>query len=260
MVISPNLPYTLSMKKLLSIFLLIFLATSRISASETQTLGGIFLEVFLDIMEEFWIESHIHADYDVAPYATRNYYVGYKESTDKADKFYRFQFETGNFYFPYSQSIGNESRIEGIAWKFFGPVFEHVIYTDAREVFRKGRFPIDGNLRLGLTWNIINFNIINLAYNLQWTFWYGSRIMNGLCEGLILRSYPIKPLLIEYRANWQHIFTDGYDSSSHMFESHLEVGFMVGKHEELFGAWKYFKNGYTGSRLHGFSTGVRLHL
>ena len=260
MVISDNLPYTLSMKRILSLFLLLLLATSHISASEDQSLGGILIEAFIDVMEQFWIDSHIHADFDEAPYATRKYYIGYNENPGADEKFYRFQFETGFFYFPYSQSLGNESRIEGIVWKFFGPVFEHVIYTDAGQAFRRGRIPVDGNLRLGLTWNIINFNIINLAYNLQWTFWYGSRVLHGLCEGLILRSYPIKPLLIEYRANWQHIFTDGYDNGSHMFESHLEVGFMVGKREELFGAWKYFKNGYTGSRLHGFSTGVRFHL
>lgn len=237
------------MKKYLA-FILIFTAIiSQSPAKQRETPGSIILDIFLDIFDELWIFTHVNAEYDTAPYANRKDYIIYTQNTAAASKFYRFQFENGFFYFPGYNTVGNETRIEGIAYKFFGPVIENIVLPD-----------LTGNVRVGLTLNIINFNLLNLAFILEWTHWYGPKNLDGLCEGIIIRSYPVKPLIIEYRGNWQSIFNDGYSTNECIFESHLETGFMVGRHEEIYLAWKYFNNGYKNVTRHGISTGFKYHL
>ena len=234
---------------------------SRKNRDDDTTIGSIFFDILFEIFDQIWIFSHINADYDYAPYASRDSYIDFKSDEDDVDKFYRYTFETGLFFFPQDLTIGNESRIEGITYKFFGPVFENTIFTDLRTISNASRPWLQGNLRLGGQLNLVNFNVINIAFNLQWTHWYGLANIDGMCLGFTLRSYPIEPLLIEWRVNWQdYISVEKCNDFSAYFESHLELGFMTGKVSEVYAAWKYINDRYYGIRKNGFATGVKIHL
>ena len=95
---------------------------------EPSTFTQILFEILFEICDQIWIFSHMNADYDIAPFATRSNYIDFKAEEWQTEKFYRYTFETGAFFFPKDLTIGNESRIEGITYKFFGPVFENTVF------------------------------------------------------------------------------------------------------------------------------------
>ena len=233
--------------------------SSKSDDNENTTLAGIFFEILFEISNQIWIFSHMNADYDIAPYANRPKYIDFKAEEWETEKFYRYTFETGVFFFPQDLTIGNESRIEGITYKFFGPVFENTIFTSFKPV-AENNYWLEGNLRLGGAINLVNFNVFNAALHLQWSHWYGLKTIDGLNIGFILRSYPIKPVLLEWRVNWQAFLTEeNYSDFSAYFESNLELGIMTGKRTELYAAWKYVNDRYNDIIKNGASTGVKLH-
>ncbi len=227
---------------------------------DDSTFTQILFEIIFDICDQIWIFSHMNADYDIAPFATRSSYIDFKEESWQTEKFYRYTFETGAFFFPKDLTVGNESRIEGITYKFFGPVFENTVFTSLKPAANK-KFWLEGNLRLGGQINLVNFNFINIALNMQWTHWYGSKTIDGMCMGFTFRSYPAKPVLLEWRTNWQaYISEDEYNDFSTYYESHLELGIMTSKQTEVYGAWKYVNDRYNDIIKNGVATGVKLHL
>ena len=235
-------------------------STSNNSKDENNTLAGIFFEILFDICDQIWIFSHMNADYDIAPYATRPKYIDYKAEEWQTEKFYRYTLETGTFFFPQDLTIGNESRIEGITYKFFGPVFENTLYTSFISMSENTNFWLIGNLKLGGAINLVNFNYFNVAFNMQWSHWYGQKTIDGMNLGFIIRSYPIKPVLLEWRVNWQSFMTEeNYNDFSAYFESHLELGIMVDKRIEIYAAWKYVNDRFNENIKNGISTGMKLH-
>ena len=225
-----------------------------------STFTQILFEIIFDICDQIWIFSHMNADYDIAPFATRSSYIDFKEESWQTEKFYRYTFETGAFFFPKDLTVGNESRIEGITYKFFGPVFENTVFTSLKPAANK-KFWLEGNLRLGGQLNLLNFNMLNIALNMQWTHWYGSKTIDGMCMGFTFRSYPVKPVLLEWRTNWQaYISEDEYNDFSTYYESHLELGIMTSKQTEVYGAWKYVNDRYNDIIKNGVAAGVKLHL
>lgn len=227
---------------------------------DDSTFTQILFEIIFDICDQIWIFSHINADYDIAPYANRSSYIDFKAEEWQAEKFFRYTFETGAFFFPKDLTVGNESRIEGITYKFFGPVFENTVFTNLKLSSNKKSW-LEGNLRLGGQLNLLNFNMLNIALNMQWTHWYGSKTIDGMCIGFTFRSYPAKPVLLEWRTNWQaYISEDEYNDFSTYYESHLELGIMTSKQTEVYGAWKYVNDRYNDKIKNGVATGVKLHL
>ena len=222
-------------------------------------------------LELLWLESHMNCSFDEYPYANGNKYIIHQDflstteddyfNMDFDDKFYRFTFETGIFSLPELNYFGSETRIEGYIYKFFGPVFENLIFTKGSFFDGSSNDNLIGNLRLGGTFNLVNFNPINIAINVQWTHWYGAATNNGVTFGIIARSYPVKPLMLEWRGNWQILDKTNYNSDSDpcIFESHLEAGIMSGR-IEIFAAWKYIYDGYKEINTHGASLGVKLHI
>ena len=225
-----------------------------------SSFASIIFDIIFEICDQIWIFSHINADYDIAPYANRSSYIDFKAEEWQAEKFFRYTFETGAFFFPKELTVGNESRIEGITYKFFGPVFENTVFTSLKPAANK-KFWLEGNLRLGGQLNLLNFNMLNIALNMQWTHWYGSKTIDGMCMGFTFRSYPAKPVLLEWRTNWQaYISEDEYNDFSTYYESHLELGIMISKQTEVYGAWKYVIDRYNDIIKNGVAAGVKLHL
>lgn len=184
------------------------------------------------------------------------------------EQFYRFALETGFFYFPLDNIYGNETRFEGYFYKFFGPVFEHSLFGKnnafAADTFTSfGGLNHDaaaGNLKFGGQISLIHSNFFDASCHFQWAYWYGNfrnqNDLHGFNFGLILRSYPVKPVLIEWRFNWQS-FGDYYSS---VYDSHLELGFMLNSPLEIYAAWKYRSDSvFLNSDAHGFAAGIKYH-
>ena len=88
-------------------------------------------------------------------------------------------------------------------------------------------------------------------------FFGGEGERNGLVLGFIVRSYPVKPILLEWRGAW-------IIHNTVMFESHLELGGMVWGPVEIFAAWDfrgyYKRSGKSISESkNGFDVGLRYH-
>ena len=247
-------------------------AMTHANSSASSLCADIFLDFFTDIccsfMELIWIDNHFDMEFDDYPYANSNEYIinyGVLSESEpvpvvSSGKFYRFTFETGAFFFPANSLIGNETRAEGYIYKFFGPVFENIVYTDIKSIGSQNA-PATGNLKLGGTFNLLNLNPINIAMNCQWSYWYGQEKANGIVLGLIVRSYPVKPFMLEWRGNMQLLDTtnNSDQSDSWIFESHLETGVMTGRLES-YGAWKYIYDRYYNRNLHAVCVGVKLHI
>ena len=175
-------------------------------------------------------------------------------SEEKAkEQFYRFSLGTGFFYYPSTKLFGNENRFEGYIWKFFGPVFESTSF--AQDCFGSEAFSFSGNLKLGGQISIIHSNYFDLSNFLQWSYIYGNSIKaSGICFGFILRSYPVNPILLEWRVSVQNFFV----TEETILESHLELGIELSSPVELYVNYRYYNDCiFTNSTSNGFSCGVK---
>jgi len=254
------------------------LITNYSSSSDTAT------DLLSDIFSLLWLINNITVTFDTYPYANGKYlnFSGFSLSSndtlsDSAMQDWRFEIETNAFVFP-KKVWGNESRLEGILWKFIGPVFENTIYWPIGDWDDNNDFkdhpselpPLDvaqdfintdrnyaGNVRLGGQLSLWYSNPLSLAFFLQWSNWYGAMDCNGVVLGLIAKSYPVDPILIEWRGTIQSL-SDKYKVED-IFESHLEVGAMVAPRIEIYGAWKYTHNPLLNIKGHGAAAGAKIH-
>lgn len=220
-------------------------------------------DFFGDIFAILWLADNLGVTFDDYPYSDGRYLnfftpnvfsfgeEFYFDDSDESGNFenpefenppkknkeqsYRFALETGIFYFPGQNVFGNESRFEGYIWKFFGPVFENTLYAN-KDSFSDFSENFCGNLRLGGQLSLIHSNFFDTSFFMQWTYWYGKNIdLSGFNFGFIVRSYPMKPALFEWRCNFQCFdYTD-----SIIFDSHLELGIELNSPLEVYVAWKY---------------------
>jgi hypothetical protein len=229
----------------------------------STSMASLFWDLIFDGLSALWWINNIVLNFDSYPYAHGKYLIfPYSDSSAApafddsvsslySGKFYRFALDTSFLCFP-GENAGNITRFEGLIWKFFGPVVE--LYSE---------FPEEGekqmNLRLGGQFALIQTNPASVFFNIQWShdFFGGEGERNGLVLGFIVRSYPVKPVLLEWRGAW-------IIHNTVMFESHLELGGMVWGPVEIFAAWDfrgyYKRSGKSISESkNGFDVGLRYH-
>ncbi len=238
----------------------------EIQLCSSSSSGNLFVDLFTEIIIELWIMNNFLVNYDDYPYAGEKY-LCFDETDPNVYEanWYRFAADTSVYCYP-GLYAGTEVRFEGLIWKFFGPILEldfsnMVDMNPSGGSFFKFQNP-DFGLQLGLQMSIFQSNPLSLFWTIGWsmlkTSTYDVRY-NGLFLQLIARSYPVKPLLIE----WRGTLIDMSDPSDHdfmMFESHLEVGMMVAGPLEVFAAWRYLSSQNLRYIGHGFDLGVRYHL
>ena len=251
----------------------------RLSTSSDTSGGDILSELF----SLLWLINNLTVSFDAYPYANGRYLsfegfslYGSDKTGDSAQQDWRFEIESNAFVFP-KKVWGVESRLEGILWKFIGPVFENTIYYPigdwednndfeahpdalpppevAMEIFDPDR-KYAGNVRLGGQLSLWYTNPLSLAVFLQWSKWYGAIDCSGMELGLIAKSYPFDPILVEWRGSIQTL-KDRYDIDA-IYESHLEVGAMVAPRVEAYGAWKYTHNPLLNVKGHGAAIGAKI--
>lgn len=224
-----------------------------------------FFELFIDLFFFLSVENNLLATFDYYPYATSNYYVQFLayQPEEYPMRWMRFNIDAGATYHPGSLLIEPNLRFEGYLFKFFGPIFENNNYID----FQNFNF-YSGNFKLGLEYAILQTFIMSLSFSLQWNHYYGGTDLsplNGLTYGIHLKSYPIKPLVLDY-----HFYiTDFFDQRRHesapvcdtefVFESILEAGVMLGGPVELYGNWKYIRDGLRQEIGHNFGLGLKYY-
>lgn len=281
------------MKKLISAFFLSILLASVCSAQTfspdvmdrgpakfvesveiqtTSSLGDLLAEVFIDM----WFVNTVLVTFDDYPYANGSYirlgsmmptdtdiFSEYDdESKPKVNQYYRFAVDTSFFFLP-GLMVGNETRFEGMLWKFFGPIFQIDTFTTTDSFSGNREFKsLDTNLQLGLELSIVQTN----PFALYWAFcWQRIQyrdlpVSSGISLQLIARSYPASPVLIEWRGTIAFMMLNGKPYSPKFnWESHLEIGMMMRGPLEVFAAWRYFAYEDLGAPANGVEIGVRYH-
>lgn len=230
------------------------------SSSSGGTAEDTIVDLIVEILGYLWGYNNLGVTYDAYPYATSPRYMCFEATAGYfdpsfPDHFWRFGLDTSYFY-DIGLWMGNSVRLEGFLWKFFGPIVELNTYfnTDEENPFLANS-GYKGNIRVGGTFSLIQTNPVSALFYMQWNHYINIPIENSLDVGFIIRSYPFKPVLIEWRVNWQ--FPKEFEKS--LFESHLEVGAMVTGPLEVFAAWNFKNYPAFNYKGHGFETGVRVH-
>lgn len=164
--------------------------------------------------------------------------------------------------------IGNETQFEGFFFSYIGPFLENLALYD----FNKGSQDFDSkgfrdNIKLGGQISVLQSNILSASFVAQASAWYGNGLPESKCEnfmgwgcnlGGFFRSYPIKPLVLEYKFGWQ-LYSHGF----RVFESDLHLGVML-KRFEIFASWKVLDFSNYSEKEHykrydGASLGTRIY-
>lgn len=187
-------------------------------------------ELLLEICCGAWILNNFYVSFEPYPYANDGKYICYNlDNTILPNtQFYRFSISTSGVYVP-DIGYGNESVFEGYFYKCFGPLVENTVYRDAEEM--------TGDIKVGGQLALFQTSPFSLSVFMQWSHWYGELTTtfpsSGIAFGLHVRSFPFKPLVLEWRFGGQ-TFGDDYAC---LMESDLQIGAMIGRFE-LFCAWK----------------------
>lgn len=213
----------------------------------------------VEILFTLWMLDNGAVTFEPYPYATDDKYMHFNSLTGNdtssffgdgwSDRSFRYTVATSAVYTK-DIGFGNESCLEGYIFKCIGPLFENIIYTDLKEV--------TGNVKLGGQMALLQSNPLSILLYGQWTHWYGKvgeeLPKSGFSGGFILRSYPVKPLVVEWKLGWQSF---GEDYTNFM-ESDVRLGVMINR-VELFASWKYMNiSNDTTSLIYSENNGVTL--
>ncbi len=230
------------------------------SSSARSTAEDTLIDLIVEILGYIWGYNNLGVTYDAYPYATSPRYMCFEATQGYfdlsfPDHFWRFGLDT-SFFDDIGLWMGNSTRFEGFIWKFFGPVVELNSYFNTKEGnIYLANSGYKGNVRVGGSLSLVQTNPFSALFYMQWNHYINIPLEDSLALGFILRSYPIKPVLLEWRVNWQ--FLQEFEKA--FFESHLEVGAMVTGPLEIFAAWNF--KSYPGFEYkgHGFEAGARVH-
>src|SRR5574344_647429 len=218
-----------------------------------------FSQLMLDIFFGIWIYDNGAVSFEPYPYAVDGKYLHFNLTASPdplfaQDRPFRYAVATSTVYAS-GIGFGNESCFEGFLFKFIGPLFENTVYT--------GLHNITGNVKLGGQMALLQTNPISILFYCQWVHWYGTigdyLPFSGFSGGIIMKSYPVKPLVFEWKFGGQNF---GSDYASFL-ESDLRAGVLFNR-SEAFVSWKYqhISNDTTQkiySRSNGVTIGTRLY-
>lgn len=133
-------------------------------------------------------------------------------------------------------SLGNETKLNISFFKFFGVKIENLMFPGCECDYY-------GNFKLGGYIQLLKYNPFSCDFFTAWSLKYDEKNLNGLVFGGTVKSYPLKPVKLEFSAAG-HIFTN--DECFLEFTGH--IGCLI-KSVEIFAQYKYFQK-------HIFGVGV----
>lgn len=238
----------------------VYKKTHRYNETVTESLA----EFFLDVLIELSIENNLRAAFDYYPYATSDHYVQFYQYQPEEfpQRFCRFNVDLTGFYYPNTLTIAPDIKFSGYLFKFFGPLFENTnfINFDSYPYYA-------GNFKLGMEFAVVQTFIFNFSWSMQWVQFYGNNQdpLNGICFGALIKSYPFKPVVVEYRFKYSNFLDQRSYSSSDVFDSNsilesvLEIGLMLSSPFEIYGSWRYIADGIFQVREHTFGMGLKYY-
>ncbi|MBR1403288.1 MAG: hypothetical protein IJ558_03855 [Treponema sp.] len=147
----------------------------------------------------------------------------------------RFTFDTSLVYL-HGFGFGSELRFEGLFFPYVGPYFENLVLCNPKngdsDVSHDG---FRDNVKIGGQLSLLQTNIFSATLIVLYTNWLTEHFADfkrGCNVGFLLRSYPIRPLVIEWRFGWQL-----YSGDFQVSESDFHVGYMLNRYE-LFASFK----------------------
>ena len=233
------------------------LKSKSIAEAVTESLFDACIDVCSEVFVYLLLYNNLYSTYDEFPYAYSDNYVVL--TNDMSQKSYRGELEFGLSYFPQADSYLADVRLEALIWKFFGPVVEYQFVGNYLTPFNQSqeRNYFYNRLLLGGQLSIFQTSILSMSGVVQWSCFHSNYYLDGLTLGYIFRSYPVKPIVIEWRGS----FTINNDDSF-INEQTVELGIMQDR-MEMFIAYKLFE--YTLSNEsdfnfdHGISAGAKFH-
>ncbi|MBP5251566.1 MAG: hypothetical protein J6Z17_04030 [Treponema sp.] len=215
-------------------------------------------ELFDLIFELLWLENYC-VFYDDYPFKNGDFIVYSTSQSHTSARPYHYEIETGLYYFPRVNFLGNESRLEGTIWHFFGLIAENQISKNLPDDEMTGLF------KLGGTYHLFQTNPLSMSFYIQWARIYKPVQDNGFCIGLIIKSYIARRILLEFRCSISDFENGDEDNEGYEYdrdsvgECHLEAGFMFSSRFELYAAWKVIQDGFAQTKESGVAAGVKCH-
>lgn len=219
------------------------------SGSDGNTAFG---EFFVELVSYLWAIDNLYTTYGPYPYVPDGYIRwaddGGRPAPGRRNSWYSVDAE--GFYLS-GFGAGAWTRLEGYAWRFFGPYAEAWLLSDGAA--------FQGGGRVGVLFSIFQTQAFSLSLYSQWNQLFGALERTGATVGLELRSYPFRPLSLRWRGGAQ--LFEGFK----IVESELSAGLVYGPWEPYFG-WRWWSLGNGGSNptplaeYGGFSVGLRRHL
>lgn len=133
-------------------------------------------------------------------------------------------------------SLGNETKLNISFFKFFGVKIENLMFPGCECDYY-------GNFKLGGYIQLLKYNPFSCDFFTAWSLKYDEKNLNGLVFGGTVKSYPLKPVKLEFSVAG-HIFTN--DEYSMEFTGH--IGCLI-KSVEIFAQYKYFQKHIFGVGL-----------
>ncbi|MDR2517255.1 MAG: hypothetical protein LBC88_07740 [Spirochaetaceae bacterium] len=114
------------------------------------------------------------------------------------------------------------------AYKFFGPALDAFFVTDGSDLL--------GGTRVGFQYSLIQSNLFNWNFFLQWQYWFGLLERHGGVAGSEMRVYPLRPLTL------RAVFAVQFFEQFSLGEIRLEGGVML-RAWEVYGGWRWWTSG-----------------
>ncbi len=237
---------------------------SSSSSSTSSDLDSECMSILIDLCCDLMIENGIHVSFNDYPYADGGEFIVHDYNGSGTDKLCNFLLEDSVFYFPASNLMGNRTRFETTLFCFAGLNIENILYTnDLRNT--DGRLldfsDTQGILKLGAQIYCIQYNPISIGFNLDWLHMYNKIYFDTFYTEMIVRSYPVDPLHLEWRLGFSGMPKTNYTvddtiPTELLTTSSVMVGIVLSR-LEVFATWEYVQDGYQQMRSNGLGFGFR---
>lgn len=132
--------------------------------------------------------------------------------------------------------LGNESKLHFALLPILGVKAENIIFETSDHSY-------DGNFKLGVEIPILLFDYFNLGLDTFWSLMYYESVKNYYCIGVNVKSFFVKPLILEgsaYFHGTDDIYFQEYSAQMGVFVKSLNI----------FAGWKYLRGNcfYIGAR------------